>query len=71
MLHPMGSTLFRNPRALSNALAALGLLQPQALGFLNHVDPSDSASTYCIDATTCPSYNIEYVYVYVSDNFRV
>ena len=71
MLHPMGSTLFRNPWALSNALAALGSLRPQVLGFLNHIDPSDSASSYCIDPTRCPSYNIEYMYVYVSDNFRV
>ncbi len=35
----MGSTGFRNPRALSSALAALGTLQPRALGFLNPVDP--------------------------------
>ena len=34
-----GSTVFRNPRALSSALAALGLLQPRVLGFLNTVDP--------------------------------
>ena len=33
-------------RALSSTLATLGLLQPQALGFLNRVDPSDSASNY-------------------------
>ncbi len=35
----MGSAGFRNPRALSSALAALGTLQPRALGFLNPVDP--------------------------------
>ena len=35
----MGSTRFRNPWALSSALAALGTLQPKALGFLNRVDP--------------------------------
>ena len=45
----MGSTLFRNPWALSSALATLGLLQPQALGFLNRVYPSDSASNYYIN----------------------
>ena len=31
--------VFRNPRALSSALAALESLQPRALGFLNTVDP--------------------------------
>ena len=40
----MGSTRFRNPRALSSALAALGTLQPRALGFLNRVDPLVSVS---------------------------
>ena len=40
----MGSTVFRNPRALSSALAALGTLQPRALGFLNTVDPLDTVS---------------------------
>ena len=39
-----GSTVFRNPRALSSALAALGTLQPRALGFLNTVDPLDTVS---------------------------
>ena len=48
MLRPTGSTFFRNPRALSSALAPLGSLQPRALGFLNHVDPSDSVSNYYI-----------------------
>ena len=42
----MGSTLFRDPRARSSALAALGTLQPRALGSLNRVDPLDSASNY-------------------------
>ena len=40
----MGSTVFRNPRALSSALAVLGTLQPRALGFLNTVDPLDTVS---------------------------
>ena len=31
--------IYRNPRALSNALATLGTLQPRALGFLNRVVP--------------------------------
>ena len=38
----MGSTVFRNPRALSSALTSLGTLQPRALGFLNTVDPLDT-----------------------------
>ena len=42
----MGSTLFRNPRALSSALTTLGSLQPRAIGFLNRVDPSDLAPNY-------------------------
>ena len=42
----MGSTRFRNPRALSSALASLGTLQPWALGFLNCIDPLVSASNY-------------------------
>ena len=44
----MGSTRFRNPRALSSALASLGTLQPRALGFLNRVDPMDSMSNLYI-----------------------
>ena len=44
----MGSKLFRNPQALSSALAALGTLQPQAFVFLNNLDPLDSASNYYI-----------------------
>ena len=45
----MGSTVFRNPRALSSALASLGTLQPRALGFLNTVDPLDTVSNCYID----------------------
>ena len=45
----MGSTLFRDPQARSSALAALGTLQPRALGSLNRVDPLDSVSNYYID----------------------
>ena len=45
----MGSTRFRNPRALSSALALLEMLQPRALGFLNRVDPMDSMSNLYID----------------------
>ena len=33
----MGSTVFRNPQSLSSALAAFGMLQLKALGFLNTV----------------------------------
>ena len=45
----MGSKLFRNPQALSSALAALGTLQPRAFVFLNNLDPLDSASNYYLD----------------------
>ena len=37
---------FRSPHALSSALVTLGLLQPQALGFLNLIDPLDSVSIF-------------------------
>ena len=41
MLRPTGSTRFRNRRAQCTRA-----LQPRALGFLNRVDPSVSASNY-------------------------
>ena len=47
----MGSTRFRNPPALSSVLAALGMLQLRAIGFLNHIDPLVSASNYYIART--------------------
>ena len=40
--------IYRNPRALSSALATLGTLQPRALGFLNRVVPLVSASNYYV-----------------------
>ena len=49
----MGSTRFRNPPALSSVLAALGMLQLRAVGFLNRVDPLVSASNYYIEDTDC------------------
>ena len=46
----MGSTLFRDPQARSSgALAALGTLQPRAVGSLNRVDPLVSVSIIIID----------------------
>ena len=53
----MGSKLFRNPQALSSALAALGTLQPRAFVFLNNLDPLDSASNYYLDSD-CHKLNI-------------
>ena len=50
--HAMGSTRFRNPRALNSALAVLGTLQPRALGFLNRVDPLVSVSNLYLDTET-------------------
>ena len=43
----MGSTLFRNPRALSSALAMHWSPQSRALGFLNHVDPPSDLASNC------------------------
>ena len=45
----MGSTLFRDPQALSSTLAAFRTLQPWAFRSLNRVDPLDSVSNYYID----------------------
>ena len=45
----MGSTLFRDPQALSSALTALGTLQPRVFGSLNRVDPLDSVSNYYVE----------------------
>ena len=42
----MKSTRIRRPRALSSVLAALGTLQPRALGLLIRVDFIDSLSNY-------------------------
>ena len=50
----MESMLFRNPRALSSAIATLGLQQPWAFGFLNSVDPLVSASNYYLEARAKP-----------------
>ena len=44
----MGSTLFRDPQALSSTLASLGMLQPRAFGSLNRIDPLDSVCNYYI-----------------------
>ena len=48
----MGSMLFRDPQALSSALALLGTLQPRAFGSLNRIDPLDSVSKITIIYST-------------------
>ena len=58
----MGSKLFRNPQALSSALAALGTLQPRAFVFLNNLEPLDSASNYYVEQFV--SINSAYLYVH-------
>ena len=45
----MVSMLFRDPQALSSALASLGTLQPRAFGSLNHIETLDSASNYYLE----------------------
>ena len=57
----MGSTVFRNPWALSSALAVLGTLQPRALGFLNTVDPLDTVSN-CYTVHVFSRHNVQYMY---------
>ena len=47
----MVSTLFRDPQALSSALAALGSLQPRAFGSLNRVETLDSDSNYYVEGS--------------------
>ena len=42
----MGSTFFGDPQALSSTVAVLRMLQPQAFGSLNHIDPMDLVSNY-------------------------
>ena len=44
--------VFRNPWALSSALAVLGSLQPRALRFLNTVDPLVSVSNLYVESPT-------------------
>ena len=56
--------VFRNPRALSSALAALGTLQPRALGFLNTIDPLDTVSNCYVDVHVHVHVHV-YVYVRV------
>ena len=63
----MGSTVFRNPRALSSALTALGTLQPRALGFLNTVDPLDTVSN-CYTVCHVAMWHIINLYNYTCTN---
>ncbi len=48
----LGSTVYRNPQALSSALATLGSLQPRAFRFLYTVNPLLSVSNYYIATIT-------------------
>ena len=50
MPRPMGTKRFSNPQALSSTLAALGMLQPRAIGLLNRLVPLVLASNYYIFA---------------------
>ena len=60
----MGSMVFRNPQALSSALAAFGTLQPRALGFLNTVDPLDTVSNcYIQNDLRCKRSRFMYTYI--------
>ena len=55
MPQQMESTLFKNPWTLSSALATLGSPQPQALVFLNGVDPLVPVSNYYVSRTEAMS----------------
>ena len=46
---PTVTKLFRNPVALSSALAALGTLHSRALRFLNSLVTLVLASNYCVE----------------------
>ena len=48
MPQPTVTKQFRNPRALSSALAVLRALQPRAFGFLNRLVTLASTSNYYI-----------------------
>ena len=52
MPRPTVTKLFRNPQALSSALAVLGTLQPRALGFVNSLVTLVLASNYYVDTYT-------------------
>ena len=54
----MGSMGFRNPQALSNALAALGTLQPRAFGFLKPIDPMVSVSNLYLEYSVTTSAHL-------------
>ena len=47
----MVSMLFRDPQALSSALASLGTLQPRAFRSLNRIETLDSASNYYVETS--------------------
>ena len=52
--YPTRYMLFRNPQACS-ALGELRLLQPQALGFLSHIDPLNLFKQQCTRVNQKPS----------------
>ena len=56
-----GTKRFSNPQALSSAVAALGTLQPRAIGLLNRLVPLVLASNYYV----CMYYMYICVYVYM------
>ena len=60
----MGSTLFRDPQAGSSALTALWMLQPEAFGSLNCVDPLNSVSNYYIARKYTYTQSNTYMYVH-------
>ncbi len=52
-----GSTRFRNPQALSSALAGTWAPQPRAFGFLNPVDPLVSVPNYYVGVAMTHTQN--------------
>ena len=54
----MGSTVFRNPQALSSTLAIARAPQPRAFGFLNTVDPMVSVSNLYLEHSVTISLHL-------------
>ena len=67
----MVPTRFRDPQALSSALATLGTLQPRAFGSLNRVETLDSASNYYQEYIIGREGRVSYSIYYCANVLRI
>ena len=63
-----GTKRFGNPHALSGALAAFGMLQPQAFGLLNHLVPLVLALTIIVNVAH--TRVLQYIKILVIPQYR-